>query len=101
MARTDTGTGAPAVARSQRLEARVTKAQKELFVRAADLQGRSLTDFVIASAPAAARETVHAHGTLRLTDRDRQAFVSILLAPPAPAATLRRAAKRYRDRSGR
>lgn len=100
MPRTDTRTSSPATARSQRLEARVSKAQKELFVRAADLQGRSLTDFVIASAQAAALETVRAHDALRLSDRDRHAFVSALLASPAPVETLQRAAKRYRERTG-
>lgn len=91
---------APKPARSERLEARISKAQKELFVRAADLQGRSLTDFVIASAQAAAVETVRTHDALRLSDRDRQAFVSALLTPPAPAGALQQAAKRYRDRMG-
>lgn len=86
--------------RSERLEARISKAQKELFVRAADLQGRSLTDFVIASVQAAAFETVRTHDALRLGDRDRQAFVSALLAPPAPAEALKQAAKRYRNRTG-
>lgn len=32
--------------RSERLEARVSKAQKNFFLRAASLQGRSLTDFL-------------------------------------------------------
>ncbi|MBI4560489.1 MAG: DUF1778 domain-containing protein [Candidatus Rokubacteria bacterium] len=93
-------TGSAGTARSERLEARVSKAQKELFVRAAVLEGRSLSDFVIASAQAAALETVHAHDALRLSERDRQAFVSALLASPAPAERLQRAAKRYRERTG-
>ena len=86
--------------RPERLEARVSKAQKELFVRAAELQGTSLTDFLVASAHEAALETVRAHDALRLSERDRQALVSALLAPPAPAKTLQQAAKRYRERTG-
>lgn len=86
--------------RSERLEARVSKEQKDLFLRAAELQGRSLTDFVIASAQDAAIETVRTHDALRLSERDRRAFVSALLAPPAPAKTLEKAAKRYRERAG-
>ncbi len=100
MLKTDTRTSSQATARSQRLEARISKAQKELFVRAADLQGRSLTDFVIASAQAAALETVRTHDALRLSDRERQTFVSALLASPAPTETLQRAVKRYRERTG-
>ncbi len=86
--------------RSQRLEARISKAQKELFLRAAALQGRSLTDFLIASAQEAALTTVRSHDAVRLSERDREAFVSVLLAPAAPAKTLRRAVKRYRERTG-
>ena len=86
--------------RSERLEARVSMEQKTLFIRAATLQGRSLTDFLVASAQEAAIETVRTHDALRLSERDRRAFVSALLAPPAPAEPLERAAKRYRERTG-
>lgn len=100
MLRADTQANAPAKRqRSERLEARISKTQKELFVRAADLQGRSLTDFLIASAQEAALETVRTHGALRLSERDRQAFVSALLRPPAASKALQRAAKRYRERT--
>jgi uncharacterized protein (DUF1778 family) len=87
--------------RQERLEARISKEQKELFLRAAELQGRSLTDFLVASAQEAALEAVRAHEALRLSEQDRRAFVSALLSPPAPNRTLLRAAKRYRQRAGR
>jgi len=87
--------------RAERLEARISREQKDLFLRAAELQGRSLTDFVVASAQEAAIETVRTHDAMRLSERDRQTFVSALLASPAPAKTLVRAAKRYREQTGR
>lgn len=99
MLRTGTDTGGKR-SRTERFEARVSKEQKNLFVRAAELQGRSLTDFVIASAQEAALETVRSHDALRLSEHDRRAFVSALLASPAPGKTLERAAKRYRERTG-
>ena len=99
MLRTDSDTAGKRT-RTERLEARVSKEQKDLFVRAAELQGRSLTDFVIASAQEAAIETVRTHDALRVSERDRRAFVSALLVPPAPAKTLKQAAKRYRERTG-
>lgn len=86
--------------RVERLEARITKTQKDLFVRAAELQGRSLTDFLVASAQEAALATVRTHDAVRLSERDRDAFVSALLTPPVPTKTLRQAAKRYRKRTG-
>ena len=44
----------PAPAKPERLEARVTSEPKELIERAAELEGRGLTDFLVASAVAAA-----------------------------------------------
>ena len=85
--------------RDERLEARVTKEQKALFVRAAELQGRSLTDFLVASAQEAAMKAVCRHGAMRLSERERQAFVSALLNPPSPARALENAGKRYRERT--
>lgn len=100
MLRTDKDTAGKGP-RAERLEARVTTEQKALFVRAAELQGRSLTDFLVASAQEAAMETVRTHDAMRLSERDREAFVSALLAPPSPARALEQAAKRYRKRTGR
>lgn len=49
--------------RRERLEARISPEQKALLERAAALEGRSLTDFVVASAQAAAHETIRRYGT--------------------------------------
>jgi len=87
--------------RAERLEARVTREQKTLFLRAAALQGRSLTDFLVASAHEAATQTVHRHHAVRLSERDRHKFVSALLRPPSPGRVLKQAAKRYRERTER
>lgn len=85
--------------RSERLEARVSKAQKKLFLQAAELQGRSLTDFLIASVQEAAEKTLRARDVLTLSERDRKSFVAALLEPAAPGKVLQRAAKRYRERA--
>lgn len=81
--------------RSERVEARVTPRQKELLERAAALDGRTLTDFVLSSAQAAAAETIARHELLELTPDDQGVFVAALLKPPAPNAALRAAAERY------
>jgi uncharacterized protein (DUF1778 family) len=87
-------------ARSERLEARVSRAQKTLFLRAASLQGRSLTDFLVASVQEAAEKALRAHDVLTLSEHDRKNFVAALLQPAAPGKALRQAAKRYKDRAG-
>ena len=78
-----------------RLEARISPEQKRLFERAADLQGRSLTEFVVRSAQEAAQEAIREHELISLTARDTKAFVNALLKPPAPRSRLKRAAERY------
>ena len=80
----------------ERLEARVSKEQKQLFQRAADLEGRSLTDFMVQAVQEAAHQTIERHGSLRLSARDQQVFVKALLNPPEPGKRLRAAAERYK-----
>jgi len=86
-----------ATARDERFEARIPREEKRTLERAADLSGRSLTDFVMGSAHAAALETIERYEGVVLTDtRDREAFVAAMLKPRAPRATLKAAAARYR-----
>ena len=65
--------------RAQRLETRVTAEQKNLIERAAALQGRTITDFVLASVQDAARRTIEQHQQIELSVRDSEAFVEALL----------------------
>jgi len=83
--------------KQERLEARVSRELKALLQRAADLEGRSLTDFLVSSGVKAAQETIQRNEQIRLTTRDSAAFVEGLLNPVAPNETLRVAARRYRE----
>ncbi len=84
--------------RTARFDVRLTDEQKTLFLRAAEILGRSLTDFVIASAYETATRTVREHDTIMLSTRDRKAFITALLAVPAPTARRRTAVRHYRKR---
>jgi uncharacterized protein (DUF1778 family) len=86
--------------RAERLEARISRDQKVLFLRAAQLQGRTLTDFVVASAHEAAVRTIEEMQIIRLSAHDSRAFARALLNPRAPNAKLRAAARRYRAMIG-
>ncbi len=88
-------------ARAERLEARISPVQKTLFQRAAKLQGRTLTDFVVSSVQEAAVRTIGEMETIRLSARDSRAFADALLHPRLPNARLRAAARRYLDLFGR
>lgn len=86
--------------RDARLEARVTTEQKALLQRAATLSGRSLSEFIVASAQEAAVRLIEEHETIRLSRADQIAFVTALLDPPAPSERLRQAAADYRRQMG-
>jgi len=77
--------------RTERLEARVPIDLKRIVERAANLQGRSLTDFLIGSLEKSARETLREHEVLRLTSEDSLTFAKALIHPPKPNAALKRA----------
>ncbi|MFO1070088.1 MAG: DUF1778 domain-containing protein [Geminicoccaceae bacterium] len=86
------------VARRQRLEARISVEQKDLLLRAAELQGRSLSDFVVSSAHEAAVRTIEATQAIRLDAEESLAFAGTLLDPPEPSPRLMAASRRYSDR---
>jgi len=86
--------------RAQRLETRVTTAQKTLIEHAAALQGRTVTDFVLTSVQDAARRAIEEHQQLALSVRDSQAFVDALLNPKPVNDRLRDTVRRYRETTG-
>jgi uncharacterized protein (DUF1778 family) len=86
--------------RAERLEARVTAEQKSLIERAAALQGRTVTDFVLTSVQDAARRAIEEHHNLALSVRDSEAFVDAFLNPKPVNGRLRDTVRRYRERAG-
>ena len=86
--------------RGARLEARISVEQKAVLQQAAALSGRTLSEFVLASAQEAARRVIQDHETIRLSRSEQAAFVAALLNPPAPNARLRQAAAAYRKQLG-
>lgn len=79
----------------ERLEARITARQKALFREAADLQGVTLTDFIVSSVHQAAVRALEARHVLDLSRQDQAVFVQALLEPPAANARLRTAWSRH------
>ena len=87
--------------RAARLEARLSVEQKAVLQQAATLSGRTLSEFVVASAQEAAARILREHETIRLSRAEQIAFVTALLDPPAPNERLRQAAAAYRQHMGR
>ena len=94
------GSSLTAEQRGARLEARVSAAQKSLLQHAAALSGRTLSEFVVASAQEAANKVIKDHTAIELSRSEQIAFVTALLNPPKPSARLRRAAAAYRRQMG-
>ena len=90
-----------ATAKTERLEARVTREQKSDFERAAEIRGLTLTDFVVIATHQAATETIREAEVLSLRDKAREVFVKALLNPPTPTPAMRKAVRRYRARVSR
>lgn len=86
-------------AKTYRFDARLNEEQKFLIQKAADLEGRTMTDFVLHSAEAAAERTIEKRAMLILTARETETFANALLNPPGPGSVLRRAAREYRKNS--
>src|SRR5216683_784890 len=82
-------------AKAYRFDARLNEEQKVLIQKAADLEGRTMTDFVLHSAETAAERTIEQRAMLILTARETEVFVKAILSPPAPGRVLRRAAREY------
>ncbi len=60
--------------RSSRLEARTTPEVLAIVKRAAELQGRSVSDFVVAAAQDAAYKIIEEAGIIRLSAEDQMRF---------------------------
>ena len=82
--------------RAERLEARISGEKKALLQHAAEISGRTLSEFVVESAQAAAARVIQEHKNIRLSQAEQIAFVTALLNPAAPNDRLRRAAAKYR-----
>lgn len=91
---------APAKLRAERLEARISGEKKAVLQHAAELSGRTLSEFVVESAQAAAMRVIQEHENIRLSQAEQIAFVSALLNPAAPNDRLRQAAANYRQQMG-
>lgn len=79
-----------------RLEARISADLHALLKRAADMQGRTMTDFVVAAVQQAAQQAIEQAEVIRVSLADQIGFANAYLAPPQPSPALKRAFARKR-----
>lgn len=81
--------------RSNRAQFRPTAEQKELFLRAASLEGQSLSEFMRLAVEERAKRVIAEHERLVLNETSRETFLSALVRPPKPNERLKALADRY------
>ncbi len=84
---------APETVRTARVEARIAPDALAVVRRAAELQGRSVSDFLVAAALKDAQRTIEDAQIIRLAVDDQQRFADLLLNPPPLAPAMKRALK--------
>ncbi len=81
----------PAANATARLEARISTDLHGMLKRAAELQGRTMTDFVVDAVQDAAQRAIEQAEVVRLSMADQASFAQALLSPPQAAPSLERA----------
>ncbi|BAP88417.1 protein of unknown function DUF1778 [Burkholderiales bacterium GJ-E10] len=71
-----------------RLEARISSDLHALLKRAAEIQGRTMTDFVVAAVQDASQRAIEQAEIIRLSRADQECFAQALLSPPHPTPAL-------------
>lgn len=86
--------------KDERVYVRVSEDVKRTLERAAEVTGRSLSDFVVNSAFDAARKAIEDAERMHLAAEDRAVFLAALSTPPAPNDALKAAAARHKKLIG-
>lgn len=86
----------PSASSTARLEARISTELHALLKRAAEIQGRTMTDFVVSAVQEAAQRAIEQAEIVRLSQADSRRFAEALLSPPPPTPALKRAFERRR-----
>jgi uncharacterized protein (DUF1778 family) len=83
-------------AKTTRFEARLTPYTRKIIQRAAEIQGRSMSDFVVASAAEAAEKALKDAQLIELSLEDQLRFAEALLNPPEPGPAWKKAVETHR-----
>lgn len=82
--------------KDERVQLRLDATSKRRLERAAAYEEKTVTDFVLASAEAAAARVIEDHERITLSRPDWDVLMAALRDPPAPNPKLRSALRRHR-----
>ena len=83
-------------AKTTRFETRLTPYARKIIQRAAEIQGRSMSDFVIAAAEQAAEKALKDIQIIELSLEDQRRFAEAMLNPPEVGSVWKRARDSHR-----
>jgi uncharacterized protein (DUF1778 family) len=86
--------------KDERLEARCPAEVKQRIEYAAELQGRSTTDFIVAAAYEKACQVIEQNQQVKLTVEQSMMLADALINPPAPNAKAIAAMRRHKQLTG-
>jgi uncharacterized protein (DUF1778 family) len=84
-----------------RLEARIPQDIHILLKRAAEIEGRTLTDFVISAASSAALKTIENSEIIRLSGKSAEMVANLIIDPPPMNDAMRRAHEHHEKLFGK
>jgi uncharacterized protein (DUF1778 family) len=82
----------------ERIETRLPTEAKQKIEYAAQLQGRTVSDFVVAAALGEAAKVIKENTILELSFKDSMALAEAILNPPPPNAKAVAAARRHKEK---
>lgn len=82
--------------KTTRFEARLTPYARKIIRRAAEIQGRSMSDFVVVAAEQAAEKAIHDRQIIEVALEHQEAFFKAMLNPPKLGPIWRRARETHR-----
>ncbi|MBN9392599.1 MAG: DUF1778 domain-containing protein [Chloroflexi bacterium] len=83
-------------AKSERIEARITPEALAVIRHAAEIQGRSLSDFITSAAQEIAHQVIEQEHIIRLSMEDQKRFAELLLDPPELSPAMLRAKEAHK-----
>jgi len=86
--------------RTARVEVRKSTDDLAVVKRAAEIQGRSVSEFIVDAAQQLAHKTIEETTVMRLSVEDQRLIMESILNPPEPTEALRRAFEAHRKLFG-
>ena len=82
---------------SARLDVRLRPDKKALIEEAATLSGKTISEYVVSTLLQQSTEVLQRHRHIRLSDRGRDQFLTLLDASDEPSAALTRTVRKYKQ----